>query len=244
MFIVFKLRDLVLTVVLLYLASARVYSVERIGLIADPDAGPATRYALNRLETLKEKFEIETAKTIEELEASKVILAGHQAWPVLHDILSAKNIAIPKKPESLVIRQLSWQDKQVVLVTGSDDTGVMYGVLDVAERISWAKKDQNVFDPIIDTTESPFTPERALSIYTMHRELWEQHFYDKQYWTRLLDMLATNRFNSFVLICGYSPATFLAPAYPYFYDVDGFPEVRFENLTDEQQQRNLDMPIF
>lgn len=52
-------------------------------------------------------------------------------------------------------------------------------------------------------------------------------------------MLAHNRFNSLVIIFGYENGGFLAPCYPYFFDVEDFPEVRTVGLSKEQQQRNL-----
>ena len=57
----------------------------------------------------------------------------------------------------------------------------------------------------------------------MNRAYWESRFYDEDYWARYLDLLAQNRFNSLVVIFGYENGGFLAPCYPYFFDVEGFP---------------------
>jgi hypothetical protein len=73
----------------------------------------------------------------------------------------------------------------------------------------------------------------------MNRAYWESRFYDEAYWARYLDLLAQNRFNSLVVIFGYENAGFLAPPYPYFFDVEGFPGVRMVGITRQQQQRNL-----
>src|SRR6185437_15562871 len=51
--------------------------------------------------------------------------------------------------------------------------------------------------------------------------------------------LARDRFNTISIIFGYENGGFLAPAYPYFFNVDGFPEVKMIGITPEQQQRNL-----
>ena len=74
-----------------------------------------------------------------------------------------------------------------------------------------------------DAAEKPAVPERALSIYTMNRAYWESRFYDEAYWARYLDLLAQNRFNSLVVIFGYENGGFLAPCYPYFFDVERVP---------------------
>ena len=59
--------------------------------------------------------------------------------------------------------------------------------------------------------EQPFTPERALSLYTFNRAYWESRFYDEAYWAKYLEVLAQSRFNSLVVIFGYENGGFLAP---------------------------------
>jgi hypothetical protein len=116
---------------------------------------------------------------------------------------------------------------------------LMYALLDVADRVGWAKSAEQPFSEVRDTEETPFAPERALSIYTFNQAYWESRFYDEAYWARYLDTLANNRFNSLVIIFGYENGGFLAPCYPYFFDVEGFPDVRMVGLTRAEQQRNL-----
>ncbi|MDH3245258.1 MAG: hypothetical protein OEM26_11625, partial [Saprospiraceae bacterium] len=88
-------------------------------------------------------------------------------------------------------------------------------------------------------TESPDVLTRAISVYTMNRRYWESRFYNEDYWTAYLDMLARNRFNTLVVIFGYENAGFLAPCYPYFFNVDGYPDVKMGNITAAQQEKNL-----
>ncbi len=115
----------------------------------------------------------------------------------------------------------------------------MYGELDVADRIGWSTDPIAPLSELKDATETPDATTRAVSIYTMNRAYWESRFYDKAYWTRYLDTLARNRFNSLVIIFGYENGGYLAPCYPYFFDVEGFPDVRMVGLGHEEQQRNL-----
>ena len=72
----------------------------------------------------------------------------------------------------------------------------------------------------------------------MQRAYFESRLYDEQYWKRYFDMFAANRFNSFVLIFGYENGGFMAPMYPYFFDVPEFPGVELAGITKEQQARN------
>ena len=39
-------------------------------------------------------------------------------------------------------------------------------------------------------------------------------------------MLARSRINSFVVVFGYENGGFMAPPYPYFFDMEEFPQVK------------------
>ncbi len=154
--------------------------------------------------------------------------------------LSEQNRQTPQASEALLITHSnSWQGKPVWLIAGSDDRGLMYGELDVADRVAWSTDPRTPFSEVHDMVEQPDATTRAISIYTMNRAYWESRFYDEAYWARYLDTLAQNRFNSLVVIFGYENGGFLAPCYPYFFDVPGFPDVRLVGITPEQQQHNL-----
>jgi hypothetical protein len=155
------------------------------------------------------------------------------------ELLKAAKVATPVGPEALVIQHTEWQGKPAILVAGSDDRGLMYAELDIADRIGWAADAASPLSEVRDAAEKPDAPERALSMYTMNRAYWESRFYDHAYWTRYLDVLARNRFNSVVIIFGYENGGFLAPPYPYFFDIDGFPDVRMVDIKPEEQARNL-----
>jgi len=154
-------------------------------------------------------------------------------------LMAGLKLPFPGTPESLLIRKFNRNDQTVLLVVGADPRGLMYALLDVADRVGWAASVQQPFSEVRDVVEKPCASERALSIYTFNRAYWESRFFDEAYWARYLDMLAQNRFNSVVVIFGYENGGFLAPCFPYFFDVDGFPGVRMVGLTPEQQQRNL-----
>ncbi|MEI9946320.1 MAG: hypothetical protein WDN26_19125 [Chitinophagaceae bacterium] len=73
----------------------------------------------------------------------------------------------------------------------------------------------------------------------MNRAYWESRFYDENYWAQYFDMMAQNRFNMLEILFGYENGGFMAPCYPYFFNVEGFPNVKMEGITAEQQARNL-----
>lgn len=212
-----------------------------VSFIISGDLPKAGQYGLTRLkESLRSKSaSFEEAASLETATGSNVLIvvsvAGDRAKP-----LPGLNLTPMNGPESVSIKRISLDGKTVVRVAGSDARGLMYGLLEVAERVGWAESPPAPFSEVRDTEEKPYCPERALSIYTFNRAYWESRFYDEAYWTRYLDLLAQNRFDSLVVIFGYENGGFLAPCYPYFFDVDGFPGVRMVGITPEQQRRNLD----
>ena len=72
-----------------------------------------------------------------------------------------------------------WEGRKTLLVAGADDRGLMYALLDTADRIGWAANVANPLSEIRNTVENPAVAQRALSIYTMHRATFEQRFFDE-----------------------------------------------------------------
>ncbi|MHC4742261.1 MAG: hypothetical protein ACYS8Z_10130, partial [Planctomycetota bacterium] len=213
-------------------------------MVADGDLGPGARHGLRKVKAaLKAKgvsFE-EVASPRDATGDFAIVLGladGGGAVTRLHD---RRNIPKPVEPESLVIRRGVRRGTEGVLVSGADDRGLMYALLDVADRIGWAEDAAKPLSEVRDAEEKPFVPERALSIYTMHQGNFESYFFDEAYWTRYLNMLAANRFNTFALLFGYENWGYFSPPYPYFFDVEEFPDVKVVGITKEKQQRNLKM---
>lgn len=238
-----------LAVMLLLLAAApwssRSASLQMtVSIVSDTAPGPAARHGLNKLAAaLKDKgVVVEQANSLEAARGKMLVVAGRAAAEgavsALHKSLG---LASPEGAEALLIRQAKWKGKTVCLVSGADDRGLMYALLDVADRVGWAADPKNPFSEVRDAVEKPYVAERGVSIYTMQQADFEARFFNENYWARYFDMLARDRFNTFVLIFGYENAGYFAPAYPYFFDVEGFPDVRVVGLTKEQQQRNLKM---
>ena len=115
----------------------------------------------------------------------------------------------------------------------------MYAALDLADRVGWSAGGGNPFQFARDVDERPYLKERGVVMFTMNRAYFESHLFDEQFWVRYFDMLANDRFNRLVLIFGYEDGGYMAPLYPYFFDVDGFPDVHVVGLTPEKQSRNL-----
>lgn len=175
----------------------------------------------------------------------------------LEDALRAKQIAISDdptqlasadvvilarvsggKPQAVTIRKGSrYRNKPAILLEGGDGAGLMYAALDTADRIGWSSG-ADPFELVRDTTETPYLERRGVVMFTMNRAYFETRLYDERYLARYLDLLADSRLNQLVVTFGYEDGGYMAPPYPYFFDVDGFPNVKVVGLTSEEQARN------
>jgi hypothetical protein len=144
----------------------------------------------------------------------------------------------PRTPEALSIRRGTENGKPAVILCGGDSRGLMYAALDTADRVRWTAQSADPFQHIRDTAEKPYLAHRAVSIYTMQRAWFEARLYSEAYWRRYFDMLASDRINSFVVIFGYENGGFMAPLYPYFFNVPQYPGVELVGITPQQQARN------
>lgn len=158
-------------------------------------------------------------------------------------LLKELQLAIPKEKEALLIKKTTYNDKPALILYGGDEVGLMYACLDVAKRISWSNNPESLFEYVKEVSEAPNVKERAVSAGTFHRRYFEQKLHDIKYWETYFDMMAENRLNQFLLIFGYKnnqmkEPNFMAPAYPNFFNVDAYPFVKIQNVTEEQQKQN------
>ncbi|MBT3201452.1 MAG: hypothetical protein HN350_16245 [Phycisphaerales bacterium] len=209
-----------------------------VSVLSDSKVAPPVRHGLSKLTAaLRAKgIVLEQAATGDILIVAAV--AGKTGPAAeMHKTLSAK---MPSGTETMRIKKTLWKGREILLVSGGDDRGLMYALLDVADRIGWAKDAKRPLSEVRDADEAPAVAERAMSKYTMHRSCFESYFHDEAYWKRYLDMLAQNRFNTLALLFGYENAGYFAPPYPYFFNVEGYDDVNVVGLTPAQQKRNLE----
>lgn len=214
-----------------------------ISVVTDKTPGISVLHGLTKLTDAltSKKISFEKVASVQEARGNSIIVAGLSTGDgVASQMLKAGNHAVPKVAEALTIWKTDGNRRPVWVIGGFDDRGLMYGLLDMADRIGWNSNRQSPMSEVSEITEQPDVSERAISLYTMNRAYWESRFYDEVYWMRYLDMLAKNRFNSMVVIFGYENGGFLAPCYPYFFDTDRFPDVKMVGITPQEQKRNLD----
>ncbi len=127
----------------------------------------------------------------------------------------------PQAKEAFLIKQIG----KTWIVTGSDPSGVLYGELELADRIRAAK----ALPEGIDDMEHPALKLRGTCIGMQKQEITYEgaeydypytpqnfpFFYDKAGWTKYLDMLAEERYNTLYLWNGHPFTSLLKlPKYP------------------------------
>ncbi|MCP5120246.1 MAG: hypothetical protein GY953_56340, partial [bacterium] len=227
---------------LLFLLTGMPAAAERVSLVADASLDAPARHGLSKLEAalLAKGVAVDRTQQVARADGEVVVIAGlcSGSGPAAAE-LKVENVSCPEAAESLVIRHIEVQGKPGIVLAGSDSRGLMYAALDVAQRVGWNAAPGAPFAHVRDTREKPHIGERAVSIYTMHRAYFESRLFDETHWQRYFDMLAASRINSFAVVFGYENGGFMAPPYPYFFDVDGFPEVELVGITGQQQERNV-----
>lgn len=170
-----------------------------VSVVTDRRPGPATSHGLGKLMAALQARGVSTdmADSVEAARGGLRVIAGLPSsdGPAAA-LLNASSEALPPGPESLLVRKVKLGDRPAWVIGGSDDRGLMYALLDVADRVSWSADPASPFQEVRDVVEKPAVPERTVSIYTMNRAYWESRFHDAAYWERYLDTLARNRFNS------------------------------------------------
>ena len=207
-------------------------------------SGQAARSGVEKIvAALKAKgVSLEEVKSLNEAKGRSLIIAGlvgDQA-PFGGSAEEGRVMSAPATPEALAIQWTTYGGRHACVLAGSDDRGLMYAALDVADRIRWSPDATAPFSEVRDTVEKPGVRTRRVTLYTFQRAYWESRFYDEAYWQRYFDALARNRFNLVHLVFGYETGGFLAPCYPYFFDVPGFPDVKMAGMTPAMQKRNAD----
>ncbi|MBD2705158.1 hypothetical protein IC229_31340 [Spirosoma sp. BT702] len=144
--------------------------------------------------------------------------------------------------------------QQPMLLNGNDPSGILYGCLELAERV----KNTGKLPATINLTDSPEMVLRGTCIgvqkptYLSGRDVYEYPYtpetfpwlYDKVLWIRYLDMMVENRFNSLYLWNGHPFASLVRlKEYPYAVEVDDATfkknEEMFRFLTEEADKRGV-----
>ena len=178
-----------------------------------------------------------------------IVAAGPDS-PMARQLLAEAGMRIPEVAESLGLVPIKTSGKAVLLACGHDERGLVYALLELADRVRHGSQplvSLNLPKPIV---EQPANVVRSLSRLFVS-EIEDKPWYnDRQMWPAYLTMLATQRFNRFNLSLGIgydflrnvTDGYFLF-AYPFLLSVPGY-NVRVPELPDAERERNLEMLKF
>ena len=146
-------------------------------------------------------------------------------------------------PESYCVKMTPGASPAKIIFLGGDARGLMYALLEGADRIESATEGRNPFHQIEDICEKPYLEARSLGVHLFNSDLEEEWYYSEDFWRGYLGMLARNRFNMFSLT--FADHTFyLNPPYPYLVNLPQFPQIKARGLSPDDVKKNLDMLRF
>ena len=168
---------------------------------------------------------------------------------VARRILDAAGASVPRASEALGLIPGTDDDK-ALLVTGSDVRGLVYAVLELADRIEHGDDPfgaARLDAPVVERPANPVRSVARLFVSELHDKPW---FHDEGFWRRYLSMVVAQRFNRVNLMVGLGynfpwriTDPYLYFAYPFLVDVPGS-GVRVPQLPDDERDRNLAMLRF
>src|ERR1017187_2325824 len=151
-------------------------------------------------------------------------------------------------PETTALVPGHFSTTPATLVTGIDARGLVYGLLELADRVRLSDSPVSALRlaaPLIETTPNKVRSVARLFVSETEDKPW---FYDRIFWTNYLDTLAAARFNRFNFSVGLGYdfprgviGDYLNFPYPYLVEVPGYPQVHVEPaLQPGERQRNLE----
>jgi hypothetical protein len=135
-----------------------------------------------------------------------------------------------------------------ILITGIDARGIVYGLLELTERV---RLNDNPFtalhvsEPVVEVTPNKVRSVARAFLSEIEDKSW---FYDRAFWKDYLDTLAFARFNRFNFALGFGydfprgvTGDYLHFPYPYLVEVPGYEQVNVAPpLQPGERQRNLE----
>ena len=153
------------------------------------------------------------------------------------------------EPESVaIIPGTTHTNKPSLIVTGVDTRGLVYGLLELADRVTSSDDPVAALHlavPVIETSPNKVRSAMRGFCSEIEDKAW---FHDRAFWTSYLDTLAAARFNRFNLAFGLAydfprgvTGDYLHFPYPYLVEVRGYEQVHVEPaLEPGERQKNLE----
>ena len=231
------------------MASELAGAVPNVSIIVDPRdpiaSAAAPAWAVRELQAALAKQGVTTAvfPNVNAAPASgqTIVVAGGGSTAA-REILRAANLSMPSSPEALCLAPGRLGGKSVLLAGGSDARGLVYAVLELADRTSYGGK-LDIGTPVVEKPANAIRSCARCFVSPVEDKAW---FYDRDMWVEYLSALATHRFNRFNLTFGIGynsardiPDSYFYLAYPFLLRVPGY-NVTASGLPDAERERNLE----
>ena len=174
-----------------------------------------------------------------------IVVAGPNA-PLAPATLKRSNVVLARTAESLALVPSSENGRHILLACGADARGLMYAVLELADRVRHADDPFTALSLPKPVAEQSFNEVRSIGRLFVSDVEDKPWFNDREMWPAYFSMLATQRFNRFSLNFGigfdslrYVTDSYFLFAYPFLMAVPGY-AARAVNLPDAERDRNLE----
>lgn len=216
-------------------------------------ADPAVAWATGRLRAALEakgtRVDVLGRPPADDDPGTVVVIAG--AGSAAAERLSANaGVSVPSVPEALGLVSLGSEDSARLLATGSDARGLVYAVLEVADRVEHAADASSALRLDHPIVQHPANAVRSVARLFASERDDKPWLHDEAFWRRYLSMVVAQRFNRVNLMVGLGynfPWHIMDPylyfAYPFLVDVPGS-GVRVPQLPADERDRNLAMLRF
>jgi hypothetical protein len=162
------------------------------------------------------------------------------------------NVSTITAPETTALIPGNHNDTPAILVTGMDARGIVYGLLELTERVLTSDDPSSALyqsAPLVEITPNKVRSVARAFLSEIEDKAW---FYDRAFWKSYLDDIAFARFNRFNFALGFGydfprgvTGDYLHFPYPYLVEVPGYEKVSVEPaLQAGERQRNLEMLQF
>src|ERR1017187_9935282 len=214
---------------------------------------PPVRWAAEQLRDALAARSV-TAQFYESLEQSPLsqecVLVTNGTSNLAREICTARGISAPDAPESFALARGKTGTRALLLAAGADARGLVYALLELADRVNFAADPLAVLTVVPPVSERPANAIRGIArafVSDVEDKSW---FQDRAFWSRYLTMLAAQRFNRFHLMLGvgYDFTTGITDcyfhfAYPFLLAVPDY-NVRAVPLLDAERDSNMEMLRF
>lgn len=183
-------------------------------------------------------------------DAGVVVFVAGSGSAVAGRILARAGVSVPSVPEALGLVPGEPGGPPRVLAYGSDVRGLVFAILELADRAEHAEDPSAAIlteRPIVERPTNAVRSVARLFASEIDDKPW---LLDEGFWRRYLSMVVAQRFNRVNLMVGlgynfpwHITDPYLYFAYPFLVDVPGS-GVRVPQLSDEERDRNLAMLRF